>query len=114
MHLFAVSDLETYANKISYWSDVYGFKMNAMRESVRHDAQVLVLEPSCVASKLFKFKEIDCMQVQADELNKFNVPFELKITSDCDLTGIGASFDTFFNHSSLSEKVYFDSLLTVF
>lgn len=105
MELFAVSDPKTFANTISFWSNVYGFKMNSMRESVRYDAQVMIVEPSCVVSDAPKFKTIDCTSVATSELARFDAPFELTIASTCELTGIGASFDTYFNHSSLKNKV---------
>lgn len=96
-------------NTLSFWSNVYGFKMNSMRESVRVDGQVMVIEPSCVVSESVKFKIIDCMTVQLDELARFEADFELNITSDCELTGIGSSFDTYFNHAALENKVSFST-----
>lgn len=114
MDLFAVSDLKTFNNTISYWSDVYGFKMNSMRESVRYDAQVMVVEPDCVVSDAFKFKTIDCMTVRTEQLAKFDAHFELVITADCELTGIGSSFDTYFNHAALDNKVNDDHTTVLF
>lgn len=110
MHLFAVSDVEIFEDKISFWSNVYGFKMNSMTEIVRHDAQVLTLESSSVKSEMFKFKEIDCSTVRCEDLNKFSSSFELTISEDCELTGIGTSFETYFNSSSLENKVGFNSI----
>lgn len=110
MDLFAVSDQKTFDNTLSFWSNVYGFKMNSMRESVRYDGQVMVIEPNCVVSDSVKFKIIDCMSVQLDELARFEADFELNITSDCDLTGLGSSFDTYFNHPALvNQKVSFST-----
>ena len=106
MHLFAVSDLETYNKTINFWSDVYGFKMNVMKRVVCKDAQVQFIDKEKVVSEMFKFKEIDCMNVKVDDISKFSTDFSLKISQDCQLTGIGSSFDTFFNHQSLINKVF--------
>ena len=107
MHLFAVSDTELHAKTINFWSDVYGFKMNVMKGHVIKDAQVVTLDKESVVSDLFKFKEIDCLNCTVDEISKFEVEFNLKINKDTLLTGIGASFDTFFNQAPLKQKVGF-------
>lgn len=105
MHLFAVSDLETYNRTIKFWSNVYGFKMSIMKRTVSRDAQIQVIDKQKVVSDIFKFKEINCMSVTTDDIKEFTTHFEIKINQDCDLTGIGSSFDTFFNHPSLTNKV---------
>jgi predicted RNA methylase len=105
MHLFGVNDPDTHAKTISYWSNVYGFKMNAMKRVVVQDAQIRVIEPSCVVTDLVQFKEIDVLQCRSSDIAKFESEFELKISADTQLTGIGASFHTYFNHPLLEEKV---------
>ena len=104
MHLFGVSDLELYDRTIKFWSNVYGFKMSVMKPNVLKDAQVTTLPKECVVTEMFKFKDIDCLKCTTEEISKFEADFSLKISKDCLLSGIGASFDTFFNQSSL-EKV---------
>lgn len=106
MHLFGVSDEETHQRTVSYWSDVYGFKMDCMRPSVLHDAQVRTIDEKCVVTDLVKFKQIDCMTCTVADVAKFESDFTLKVTHDASLTGLGASFDTFFNHPRLTEKVF--------
>jgi hypothetical protein len=88
-----------------FWSDVYGFKMNIMKQFVVKDAQVLTLNKDLVVTDLFKLKEIDCMTVRADEVAKFESEFTLNANRDTYFTGIGSSFDTFFNHDLLDNKV---------
>lgn len=105
MHLFGVSDLDTYDRTISFWSDVYGFKMNTMKRTVCIDAQVQKIDSKNIVSNQFKFKEINCMNITTEDIQEFSTNFEIKINKDCDLTGIGSSFDTFFNHFSLESKV---------
>jgi protein arginine N-methyltransferase 3 len=107
MHLFALSDMEFYEKKLKFWSDVYGFKMSTMKQIVLKDAQIDTFKSDDVVSDVFKFKEIDCSTCTLKDINKFEAKFSLKINKDCELTGIGSSFDTFFNHPSLKEKVSF-------
>lgn len=110
MHLFGVSDLNTYDRTIGFWSDVYGFKMNTMKKTVCSDAQIQKIDSKNVVSNLVRFKEINCMEVTTKDINEFYTNFEIQINKDCNLTGIGASFDTFFSHSSLTSKVIFKSI----
>jgi hypothetical protein len=79
--------------------------MNIMKQFVVKDAQVLTLNKELVVTDLFKLKEIDCMSVRADEVAKFESEFTLNVNKDTYLTGIGSSFDTFFNHNLLGKKV---------
>ena len=79
--------------------------MNIMRQFVVKDAQVLTLNKEQVVTDLFTLKEIDCMTVRADQVAKFESEFTLNVNKDTYLTGIGSSFDTFFNHDLLEKKV---------
>lgn len=105
MHLFGVNDFDHYDRTIKYWSDVYGFKMSSLKKSVVRDSQVIVIPPESVVTDLFKFKEIDCLRCTSEEVSTFEVDFELKVEKDTTLTGIGCSFDCFFNDEQLEDKV---------
>lgn len=105
MHLFGVSDKQTFDRTIDFWSNVYGFKMNTMKKVVSKDAQILVIDQDRIVTDLFKFKEIDCLNCSVSEVSRFTSQFSLKCNQDTQLTGIGSSFDTFFNHTSLDNKV---------
>jgi protein arginine N-methyltransferase 3 len=107
MHLFAVHDPETHQKTVQFWSDVYGFKMSCMKRIVVNDTQVLTLNKEHVVSDMFKFKEIDCMNCTVEDVATFESEFELKIDQDTQLTGIGSSFETYFNHEMLENKVIF-------
>jgi len=107
MHLFALNEMEFYEKKHKFWSDIYGFKMSNMKQIVVKDAQIDTFKTDDIISDLFKFKNIDCQTCTLNDINKFETTFSLKINKDCELTGIGSSFDTYFNHASLKEKVEF-------
>lgn len=114
MHLFGVSDFEHYNKTVNYWSDVYGFKMPTLKKCVLKDAQVVTIPEECVASDMFKFKEIDCNKCTVEEVSQFEVDFSLKISKDTQLTGIGSSFDCFFNDEHLEYKVNLSFYLFIF
>jgi protein arginine N-methyltransferase 3 len=105
MHVFGVQDLKHYDRSISYWSDVYGFKMPTLKNAVVRDAQVTIIKPESVVTNMIKFKEIDCSKCTSEEVAKFNVDFCLDVENDSTLTGIGCSFDCFFNENKLENKV---------
>lgn len=105
MNLFAVSDQETFDKTINFWSNVYGFNMDTMKKIVVKDSQVQIIDKEKVISDSFNFKEIDCSSCTVKDIYNFESEFCLKINQDTLLTGIGSSFDTFFNHSRLLKKV---------
>ncbi len=109
MHLFGVNDQETYDKTINFWSDVYGFKMPSLRRSVINDAQILKIPAECVVTDQFLFKEIDCVKCTVEEVSRFEKEFSLKVNKDTTLTGIGSSFETYFNDSQLGFKSEFST-----
>lgn len=105
MHVFGVQDFNHHNRTINYWSDVYGFKMPTLKNAVVRDAQVMVIKPESVVTNMVKFKEIDCSKCTSEEVAKFNVEFSLNVEKDSTLTGLGCSFDCYFNDAQLENKV---------
>lgn len=109
MHLFAVNDEEHFSKTITFWQDVYGFKMPTLQRSVIKDAQIITIPAESVVSDSFLFKEIDCLRCTVESVSKFEKEFELTINKDTQLTGIGSSFETFFNDCQLKSKSEFST-----
>ena len=109
MHLFGVDDKANHDKFLSYWSNVYGFKMSCMRTIIKRDAQVLDIDKECVISDLCAFKAIDCSSCSVHDIKQFESEFTIKIVRDGQLTGVASSFDTFFNDKSLDKKVSFST-----
>ena len=105
MHLFGVSDKEHYEKSITFWSDVYGFKMPSLKQAVIKDAQIVTIPEESVVTNSFMFKEIDCLRCIPEEISSFDYDFCLEVKKDTVLTGLGSSFETYFNDSKLEEKV---------
>jgi 2-polyprenyl-3-methyl-5-hydroxy-6-metoxy-1,4-benzoquinol methylase len=109
MNLFAVSDIAFHGKTIAFWSNVYGFKMNVMKDQVVRDAQITSIARESVVSEMIKFKEIDCVTCSQEEISGFEASFCLRISRDCSLTGLGSSFDTFFSGDKLESKSSFST-----
>lgn len=106
MDIFGVSDMNFREKNLDYWSNVYGFKMSCMRPFVLKDAQIIIIKEDNVFTDIKKFKNIDCCKCQVDELTDFRAKFKLTAKKSTKLTGLGVSFDTFFNHDYLKNKVF--------
>lgn len=109
MHLFAVNDAEHFDKTVTFWSDVYGFKMPSLKEAVIRDAQIITIPSECVVSDQVMFKEIDCLNCSVEQVSRFEKEFTLKISADTELTGIGSSFETYFNDQQLAWKSEFST-----
>lgn len=107
MHLFGVSDKEHYEKSITFWSDVYGFKMPSLKQAVVKDAQIITIPEESVVTNSFMFKEIDCLRCTTEEISSFDYDFCLEVKEDTVMTGLGSSFETYFNDFQLEAKVRF-------
>jgi len=109
MHLFAVNDSEHFGKTVDFWSDVYGFRMPSLKEAVIRDAQIITIPSDCVVSDSVPLKEIDCLNCTAEQISRFEKDFTLTISTDTELTGIGSSFETYFNDKQLEWKSEFST-----
>lgn len=78
MVLVAIEDAEYKSQKITFWDDVYGFNMKAIKEVALREPLVDVVDGESVVSAPFIFKEIDIMTVRKEDLN-FTADFKLDI-----------------------------------
>jgi len=87
---------EEYINdKHTYWNNVYGFKMTAMKDTLKKNGQVEVLESRCLVSDCQVIKTID---IKRDTIASLDFKSEFKFTLERDATvhGIVGWFDCFF------------------
>ena len=54
-----ICDPDLYKNHVSYWSDVYGFKMSCMRSAVVQEASVQVIKSECLLTDACVIKVSD-------------------------------------------------------
>lgn len=78
MVLVAIEDAEYKSQKISFWDDVYGFNMKAIKEVAMREPLVDVVDGEAVVTSPSYFKEIDIMTVKKEDLN-FSAEFNLQV-----------------------------------
>lgn len=96
IELCAIADTERYDSLVGFWSDVYGYKMTCMRSPILEEASVEVVPNQYVVSNSVNVLDLNINTCSVAD-TEFSSSFELKITKDCDLTGILGYFDTFFD-----------------
>jgi protein arginine N-methyltransferase 3 len=106
MYLVAMIDDERVASRMTFWDDVYGFKMDALKEHLYPEPDVTIINPNALASKPFLLKEIDVSTTTVDY--EFSTPFALKMEKDGVCAMLEVHFDIGFV-KGLPEPVYFST-----
>ncbi|KAL5009977.1 hypothetical protein ScPMuIL_012282 [Solemya velum] len=95
--LTATDDLELWKNHVTYWDDVYGFRMTCMKSLVVQEASVEVARADGIISDSCVVKEININKCSVSELD-FSSDFTLCIRRTSSVTAIVGSFDAYFGH----------------
>lgn len=94
-----VSDHEYIADHVSFWDDVYGFDMKAMKTGIYEEARVEDLPPSAICGQPAQISHLDLHSVTSDQLN-FRSEWQSDITQQVDsVDGFLIWFDIFFTTS---------------
>ena len=102
LELCAISDPERYDSYVGrFWSEVYGLKMSCMRIPILEEASVEVIPDSVRVSDTATVLDLDLSTCTISNTS-FTSNFQLKISRDCDLTGVCGYFDIFFDLPDLS------------
>jgi hypothetical protein len=89
---------------VSFWQDVYGFSMEAMRTGIYDEALVETLPEKALCGEPFQLVQLQLHDVRSEDLN-FASKWSSKFTRDIDnLDGFLVWFDIFFT-SSRSEAI---------
>ncbi|KAJ3161175.1 Protein arginine N-methyltransferase 3 [Geranomyces michiganensis] len=91
----AIQDEEWINEKYTFWSDVYGFKMNTMKRGFLNDGNVDFVDPKTIISTTATLKRIDIESVRVEELD-FETPFRLEIVKAGRVNGLCGWFDIWF------------------
>jgi len=105
--LAALGNSQKVQHKLSFWDNVYGFKMSSMKKSVCTEPSVEIVDPKDEISSRCTVKELNvnsCGQVHL----QFKSPFSVKITKDSQCSAFVAYFDIFFE-KNCEEKVSFST-----
>ncbi|KAL1873768.1 Ribosomal protein arginine N-methyltransferase rmt3 [Paecilomyces lecythidis] len=102
LRIAPLADPDFVASHISFWNDVYGFKMSSMLLGIHDEAQVRVLPPSSIAADSNLFLQLPLHTITKEELS-FVKNFEFTLKEDIDaLDGFAVWFDIFFMPSCTS------------
>eukprot|EP00760_Papus_ankaliazontas_P013643 PhM_4_TR15873/c0_g1_i1/m.84833/K11434/PRMT1; type I protein arginine methyltransferase len=80
LHAVGISDYEYQQSTVEWWSGVYGFQMETMKECVRKEPAVGSVPNSTVATDKANVVTIDIMDLKTAADAKFAANFELKTT----------------------------------
>ncbi|XP_067674082.1 protein arginine N-methyltransferase 3-like isoform X1 [Haliotis asinina] len=105
--LIGSGDLDLHSRHITFWDDVYGFKMSCMKAEVIHEAIVELVEDSGSITEACVVKELDACRCRLDDL-QFEAPFCLNCTRNGCLSAIVGYFDIFFE-KGCNTKVSFST-----
>ncbi|KAJ5095333.1 hypothetical protein NUU61_004689 [Penicillium alfredii] len=90
------TDPDFIASHISFWNEVYGFKMTSMFLNIYDDALVRSIQPTTIAAESAVFLSLPLHTITVDELT-FLKDFQVTLKEDIDaLDGWAIWFDIFF------------------
>jgi len=95
MNILAISDSHFQKKKISFWDDIYGFKMTGMKKSMLNEVHVDNIPPDSVITDPLKFMDFDIKQVKSSDL-LLDKDFSLKVNKTSEMNGFLLYFDVFF------------------
>lgn len=102
MRLAPYADPDFIASHISFWHDVYGFKMDSMLHKIHDEAVVRSIQPQSIVGDSQIFLTLPLHTITVEELS-FLKEFQVTLDQDIDaLDGWAIWFDIFFMPSSSS------------
>ncbi|KAK8731020.1 hypothetical protein OTU49_007756, partial [Cherax quadricarinatus] len=99
LHLVGMEDMDTYEKIISFWNDVYGFKMSCMQKEVVKEASTDIVKQQHIITSAVQIADFDLMKITPND-TEFTSKFSLTVKRDGKLTGFVGYFDTYFDMPS--------------
>ncbi|XP_064488949.1 protein arginine N-methyltransferase 1-like isoform X2 [Ornithodoros turicata] len=97
MFLVALNDTAIHGKLVKCWDNMWGFKMNCMKQEVVTEAQVTSVPPEGVCSKPVIIKTLDLNTCNPADCN-FSAEFDLEITGAAtEITALAGYFDCHFS-----------------
>lgn len=87
-----MEDIAQHQNNVTYWNDVYGFKMSCMRTLVLQEASVIVVNKTNAFTDASTLKEIDIINSSTKDL-EFTSAFSIKAEKDMEVSAFVSYFD---------------------
>lgn len=91
-------------DRVGFWSDVYGFDMEEMRDMLVSEAQVQYVLSDAIVSNRQEIHKLDISTALEEQLD-FDVPFSLIMAENTTLHGFVISFDVLFGRGNLANTV---------
>ncbi|KAI3661787.1 hypothetical protein MP638_003795 [Amoeboaphelidium occidentale] len=95
MYITGIEDAEYKDSKISFWDDVYGFDMSAIKKVALREPLVDTVDAKAVTCSTCILKEFDLMTVRKEDLT-FTAPFKFDLQRDDYVHALLAWFDVEF------------------
>ena len=99
MWLCALDDSELRENNVNFWSNVYGFKMSAVKKNIGQNAIIAEVKSNVVCSDNFRLRDIDAETVAIGYTN-FASEFKMKASRKTTITAFCGYFDVNFSKDS--------------
>jgi len=96
-----------YSDHISYWSDVYGFKMTTISKNILADGHVMAIEEQDLMTTNCCIKDLDMYTATIDDISFTNV-FSVEMTKTGQISAFVGYFDVQFD-KNLTQKVHFST-----
>ncbi|XP_076028884.1 protein arginine N-methyltransferase 1-like isoform X2 [Oratosquilla oratoria] len=96
MHMVGLEDLDSHTKLISFWNNIYGFKMTCMRNEVIKEASTEVVKGEHVITSAAQIADFDLMKITPQD-TEFKTSFSLQVSRDGHVTGFVGYFDTYFD-----------------
>ncbi len=81
MSLVAVSDPQGHEDNVTFWGDVYGYRMSCMLQPSLTEASVEVVKPECVVSAACLIHDLDMETCEVDA-TEFRSDFSLEVINN--------------------------------
>lgn len=104
MFISTFEDYQFYTNRVTYWDNVYGFRMSCMKKWCENEPLVDSINSRSINSSPAAILDINLKTVKVEELN-FVSCFSLKMYRDDLITGMVVWFDCFFTDCHMQEKL---------
>ena len=111
IQLAAYGDDEFYNDHLSFWNDVYGFKMSALKHSAVKNAYITTALPAEIISSIACIQLINTKAVTAEQLD-FGSDFTLNITGGSKIYAFCGWFDTIFDGDGVKKNMFSTSPFT--
>lgn len=95
LHVVAISDITKHREYVSYWDNVYGYRMSVMKREVIKEANIEAVKGEVVCSNSVVVKDLDLYSCDSRDF-EFISNFELVMTKDCKVTAVVGYFESIF------------------